>query len=216
MARRLLILALLIGGAIALSHVARDAIGIDASSDSVQSWVSRFGWKAPAAFFGLVALRHVLLLPSSLILTAGGICFGAGLGGALGAAGVVATAVVEFVLLRTVRPRWLLHRVQREAGVVSRVVRGGTPTALFLSTAVPPMPMSAFQWAAAFTPISLPAFVLILSIGAAIRAYALSLLGSGLLAADSIRIAIGVVVLLGLIALALLYRALGKRWFPSG
>lgn len=212
MARRLLILALLIGGAIALSQVARDAIGIEASADSVQSWVSRFGWRAPAAFFGLVALRHLLLLPSSLILTAGGVCFGAGFGGLLGAAGIVVTAVFEFVLLRTVRPRWLLHRVRREAGVVSRLVRGGTPMALFLATAVPPLPMSAFQWAAAFTPISLPAFALILSMGAAIRAYALALLGSGLFAADSIRVAIGIVVLLGLIALALLYRALGKRW----
>ena len=122
------------------------------------------GWVAPVAFLGLVTFRFFFLLPSVVVLTAGGVCFGTAIGGALGAVGVFATGLLQFVLLRTVKPEWLVRKLDG-AGPAVRALERGAPFAVALSTAIPPTPMTPIHCAAAFTPISLIAFSTVLFLG---------------------------------------------------
>ena len=117
---------------------------------------------------GLVTFRFFFLVPSVVVLTAGGICFGTALGGALGAVGVFFTGILQFTLLRTIKPAWLMRKIDA-AGTAVRALERGAPFAVALSTAIPPTPMTPFHCAAAFTPISLTAFSVVLFVGSLVR-----------------------------------------------
>ena len=89
--RRILPFALLalVVGALVLGRAARQEAGIEVSAESIQTWVSSLGWQAPALYVGLVTFRIFLLLPSWVVLSAGGLVFGAFLGTVLGGLGVL-------------------------------------------------------------------------------------------------------------------------------
>src|SRR5204862_3630779 len=98
-------LAALVGLAfIGRAHTLRTRFGPSASVEAVQTWAESLGWRAPLAFVGLVIVRQVLLLPAALLLTAGGLVFGGGLGAALGGTGIVCSALVNFAVARRIGP----------------------------------------------------------------------------------------------------------------
>ncbi len=198
---------------VALGQYLRGAAGIEASAESIQAWVEGVGWIAPVAFLGLATFRFFFLLPSVVVLTAGGVCFGTALGGALGAVGVLFTGLLQFVLLRTIKPEWLVRKLDA-AGTAVRALERGAPFAVALATAIPPTPMTPFHCAAAFTPISFTAFSVALFIGAVIRSYSLAFLGSGLLSPDMGRLVAPILILTALVALPLVFPSLRNHLFP--
>src|SRR5258706_14305010 len=102
---RTLLLAALIGLAfLGLAHTLRARFGLAPSVEAVQTWTENLGWRAPLAFVGLVTVRQLLFLPAALLLTAGGLVFGGGLGAALGGTGIVCSALVNFAVARRVGP----------------------------------------------------------------------------------------------------------------
>ena len=67
----------------------RADLGFKWSAQAVQSFMLGLGMKAPLIFVGLVTFRQFFFLPSGVVLTAGGLLFGALLGTLLGGAGIV-------------------------------------------------------------------------------------------------------------------------------
>jgi uncharacterized membrane protein YdjX (TVP38/TMEM64 family) len=212
--RRVAVLLAALAAAGAAGQIARLAVGVELDTGSIQAWVQGFGWKAPLVFLALVFLRHLLLLPSTLLMIAGGLCFGPLLGGVLGTVGVISTGAAEFSLLRTVRPARLVRWARGEAGAVGRALERGAPLAVALAGAVPPVPFTAFHCAAAFTGISFASFLLAASLGAVIRSFALAYFGAGL-AAEPARLLLGALVLALLVAGPLLHPALRHRLLPG-
>ena len=64
-------------GAFVLGRMLRADMALDVSAESVQAYVLGLGFKAPLIFVALVTFRNFLLLPSMVVLTAGGLVFGA-------------------------------------------------------------------------------------------------------------------------------------------
>jgi uncharacterized membrane protein YdjX (TVP38/TMEM64 family) len=175
-----------------------DTAGVDNSPEALGAWIESFGWWGPAAYVGLLAMRHFLLLPSTLMLALGGAALGVGLGGVAGSIGLLCSAVGEFWVFRVLKPHRLVAQMEERAGNASVAVERGTPLAIFAATAIPPMPMTFVYWAASLTPISIPRFAAYAGSAGVIRAFALSLLGAGVVAADAgmIGVAVGACLLL--------------------
>ena len=92
------------------------------SSASIQAWVDHLGWTAPAIYLALVVFRHFLLIPSTVVIAAGGLCFGATLGAGLGALGIALCGLGQFALVRVLRPRWILSQVDRNVWGLERII----------------------------------------------------------------------------------------------
>src|SRR5262245_32767090 len=97
-----LIAVLFLGG-----QVVRSRLGIELSPESIRELVLGLGWKAAAVFVGLVTFRQFLFLPSAVVLPAGGLVFGMELGTALGALGILASAVLKYTIARSLGREWL-------------------------------------------------------------------------------------------------------------
>ena len=173
--RTLLTLAVLVAG----GQWLRAHLGLT-SVDAVRDAVETLGWRAPAAFLALVMLRQFVLLPSVLLLTAGGVIFGGMLGTLLGGTGIVVSGVANFLLARRFGaafvPPWLHDHLARITA------RGPAPVVLFtgLATVHPVGPLIAAQWAAGCSTIAASTFVLVIVPASYARAAALATFGSTL------------------------------------
>jgi uncharacterized membrane protein YdjX (TVP38/TMEM64 family) len=181
---RVLMLVVGLAAMFILGQFARDYFQIEASPEELRVWVLSFGWLGPLAYFLLLVFRHFVFLPSSLILPVGGACLGLGLASVLGALALLISAQMEFVLFRYIRPQWLLKKVDADdQGFVAGVARS-TPLFVLVATAIPPIPMTPFFFAASLTNIGFGRFTAIAALGSTIRAFVLALLGVGIFAGD--------------------------------
>jgi uncharacterized membrane protein YdjX (TVP38/TMEM64 family) len=190
--RRLLPLALiaLVGGLFAIGAELRGEFDFEISTGSVaevqaslrevRSWVLDLGWIAPAIFVGMVTFRYFLFLPSALVLSAGGLAFGAPLGTLLGVVGIVLSALVHFCIGRFAGRDLLQSWFGREFGALNaRVERLGL-WVVGLGTAHPAGTMGILHVAAGFTSISIFGFLAAVAAAAPLRAGAYAFLGATL------------------------------------
>ena len=205
MRRRLpLLLLVIVGTAFFLGFVVRGRIGIEFTPQSIFDFVDSLGWKGPVIFVALVTFRQFLLLPSGLILPVGGLCFGAGLGTALGTAGILISASLKFSLARWLGRDWVRTQFGPRVEVLEQRVATAGPFVVGLVTAHPMGPMSPVHWAAGLSSIPALAFGLAVCVGGPVRAGAYSLVGSTLLDFGSPRflVATGVLAAVMLLPLA--------------
>jgi uncharacterized membrane protein YdjX (TVP38/TMEM64 family) len=210
----LLLLALVVA-AFVLGRTLRDRFGVELEPESVHVWVAGFGWKAPAIFIALVVFRGFLLLPSIVVLLAGGLCFGAPLGTILGTAGIWLSGLMYFVLARGIGREWIRRRFgKRLARFEHRVERAG-PLIVALVTAYPGGPMSPFHAAAGLSSIRLGPFVVAVAVGGVIRAFAYSYFGSTLLDLGSMRFYAAAAIIAAVTILPFIHTGLRRRLFEE-
>lgn len=159
----------------------RTALGIEWSLESLRTLVAGLGAWGPAVFVVLLALRSVLFIPSQILLIGAGICFGIGAGTLYGAIGVTLSAALAFALARWLGREAILSQVPpRFRGMLDGAGVGGTAAVVFLGTAYPVGPVSAYHAGAALTGMPAWSFVAAVFPGAAIRAAVYSAFGSRL------------------------------------
>jgi uncharacterized membrane protein YdjX (TVP38/TMEM64 family) len=190
----------------ALAGRLREELGVTMSVASVQARVAELGWWGPLLFLALVAFRQLFLLPSGVVLSAGGLCFGAAAATALGAGGLVASAVMNFGLARGLRGTG--------RGTRLRAVERIGPFVIGLATAHPMGPMVWFYWAAGASALAFAQFLLPVLLGAPVRAFAYAFLGSAVGEWGSPRFVAASVALLALILLPLAHPGLRRRLTP--
>ena len=166
---------------------------------------------APASFVALVTFRHFLLLPSALVLSAGGVCFGVTHGALLGATGVALSGLGQFAIVRGVRPEYVLSRLGRPMRRFSEIIERAGGWIVALATAHPASPMTAFHWGAGLTTMPVLVFAIALSLGAVIRSFAYAFFGSTLLDPGSPRFYVAGVVLITASLLPLAHPGLRRR-----
>jgi uncharacterized membrane protein YdjX (TVP38/TMEM64 family) len=166
---------------------------------------------APASFVALVSFRHVLLLPSALVLSAGGVCFGATQGALLGAAGVTLSGLAQFGIVRGVRPEYILRRLGKPMQRFSEIIERAGAWVVGVATAHPASPMTAFHWGAGLTTMPVIAFAIALSLGAVTRSFAYAFFGSTLLDPGSPRFYVAGLVLIAAALLPLAHPGVRRR-----
>ena len=169
------VVALFLGG-----HYVRSQLGVDLGVEPLRDWVRSLGVVAPIVYVGLVAFRQFLLVPSTLVLAAGGLAFGAALGTLLGGLGIVLSALLGFTLARTLGREWLRLRMGDRLESLERHSERVGPLVVGLATAHPLGPMSPFHWGAGLASMSWLAFFAVVLVAGPARAFLLSTLGASL------------------------------------
>jgi uncharacterized membrane protein YdjX (TVP38/TMEM64 family) len=201
-------LPIVLAGLVAAAFVAggriRADLGIEWSAEAVRFWVAGLGLQAPLVFVGLVTFRQFLLVPSAVLLTAGGLLFGVGLGAILGGAGIVLSASLLFWLARAMGDEWVRPRLHARFEAFERRAETAGPMLIGLMTGHPMGMMTPFHLAAGVSGVSWLAFLAAVLVAGPIRAAAYSFLGANLLEVGSGRfwIASALLVVLALLPLA--------------
>jgi uncharacterized membrane protein YdjX (TVP38/TMEM64 family) len=213
--RRLVPFALLavIAAAFWVGQDLRGRLPGDPSPAALQAWIVGLGWKGVAAFVAVMTFRQFLFVPSAIVLTVGGLCYGAVLGTLLGMAGIVLSAVLKFTLARRIGQGWMAPGAAGERqGFARRLERLG-PAVIAGSTAHPLGPLSAFHWAAGLSAITPGVFLAAVALGAPVRAFAYALFGSALLDTHSPHFVAVSAVLTVVVLLPLLHPATRRAIF---
>jgi uncharacterized membrane protein YdjX (TVP38/TMEM64 family) len=212
--RRTRVLALGAGGAALLGGgvAVRQALGLEWSAESVRALVDGAGLWGPLVYVLLVGFRHALLVPSQLVLMAGGVCFGALEGAAYGAVGMTLSGVIIFLLTRWLGPEAMRSRVPPRMHAALDLAgsrMGGT----FLAVAVayPVGPLTAYFVGAALAGMALPTFVLAVGGGAAVRSASFAWFGSSLAEQNTAGLVLAAAFLGLAFAIPLLFPA-SRRW----
>ena len=193
-------IALFLAGGSAL----RGALDIEWNPNSVRDSVATFGVWAPLTFVAMVTFRLLILLPSQLLLTAGGFLFGALPATFYGALGLTLGALLNYTLVQLAGAERLRERVPpryTEALAIARTRAGAG--ALVLATGYPLGPMTLVQLAAAATGMTVITYAASVAAGAFVRAATYSYFGSTLAEGD--RLLVGALVIVAVAGIPFLH-----------
>jgi len=184
--RRLGLLAGLLGIG-GLWWFSRSVLGLEFDAASLREMVASLGVWGPLAFVVLVTFRLPLGLPSQLVLTAGGLAFGALPGALLGALGLTGSGLVVFWLTRVAGPERALRSLPVGLAPVLDVARGRVG-ALFVALGIgyPVGPLTACQFAGAVTGMHLFTYLVACGGGGLVRAGLFSYFGDRLVSGEGL------------------------------
>jgi len=166
---------------IALGRVVASRLGIEWNPDSVRELVADLGAWGPILFVGLVTFRQIILVPSQILLVAGGLCFGVGAGTVYGALGLVLSGTILFLVARYLGKEALLARIPDTLKpVLDAAGRRAGPALIALGTGYPVGPLSAYHAGAGLTTIPLATFVVAVTLGGLVRGLVYTYFGSAL------------------------------------
>ncbi len=197
----LALVAAFVGGAL----YARSALGIEWSVESVRELVDQLGWWGRAGFVLLVAFRTPLLLPSQLVLTVGGLCFGVAGGTVYGGLGIFLSGLFAFIVTRWLGADRIRERVP--AGLRRTLEMGGTrggAAVLAVATGYPVGPIAILHAAAAVTGMAWSSFLVAAAVGSTLRAALWAYFGNSLIEGRWLQVGLAAVVV-GLSMLPMLH-----------
>ena len=206
----------ILAASLVVGHVVRTWLGVEELSPAgVRAAIHALGWSGPFLFFCLVVFRQFLAMPSWLLLPAGGLCFGAAAGTALGAAGLIVSGSLKFWTARWLGREWVRARFgERFRRMDERVDRLG-PVLIGLSTAHPMGVLAPFHWGAGLSSLKFAPFVLALVLGAPVRCFALSALGASLVEGRTAEFWAVAVILFALLLAPLAHPSVRSRLFAG-
>lgn len=165
-----------------LGRLVSGRLGIEWNPASVRSLVADLGGWGPVLFVALVTFRQIILIPSQILLVAGGLCFGVAAGTVYGALGLVVSATIVFLLSRYVGKEAMLSRIpDAMRPVLDAAGRRAGPVLIAIGTGYPVGPLTAYHAGAGITTMSLFAFVLAVTAGGLIRGLVFTTFGSALM-----------------------------------
>jgi uncharacterized membrane protein YdjX (TVP38/TMEM64 family) len=192
-------------------YVFRASAGIELSAESLRAYVQSVGPIAPAVFFGMVTFRSVLLLPSAVVLTAGGLLFGAPLGALIGGLGLVASALWCFAAARWMGRDWVQSRIPARLRPLEERAESFGPPLIGLATAHPMGVMTPLYFAAGLSRIRLAPFLAACAIAGPFRAGLYAWFGAQLVDFGSPRFWTATAVLVAVAVLPLAHPRV-RRW----
>lgn len=161
--------------------LARRHLGLEWSAESIRDVVDGYGAWGPVAFVALMGVRSALLIPSQILLVAAGLCFGAVAGAVYGGLGIVLSGSLAFAVARYAGREAVLANIPPSLHRVMDASSGRAgAAALFLGTAYPVGPITAFHAGAGLTAMSIPVFLGTLGVASLLRAALYSTFGSSL------------------------------------
>jgi uncharacterized membrane protein YdjX (TVP38/TMEM64 family) len=203
-------LAAVAAGLVLLSVLVRDQLALEWSVASLRGLVERAGWWGPLLYIAILMFRFAVLVPSSILLIAAGLCFGAVPGTLYATVGLALSALLKYAVASIAGRDVLLRQLPRR--LRERLALGDRRTSvggLGLICAYPFGPKHVFQVAAILSGMSLVPYLIAVSAGANFRAAAFSLLGDSVATGEGIAL---VSTLLLLVTAAPLAFPASRRW----
>lgn len=198
--------ALLAGVAIALGLLSlslRAALDLEWSVESLRELVARAGLWGPVLYVGLLAFRFAVLVPSSILLIAAGICFGALPGALYATLGLTLSALLKYAVASVAGRDFLLRQLpEKWRANLSVGDRRSTVGGLALVCAYPFGPKHVFQIASILSGMSFWKYALSVGSGANFRASVFAYLGEAVATGEGILVVSLLLLILGAAPLA--------------
>ncbi len=170
---------ILVGG------VLRDALGIEWSTEGVRALVADAGVWAPIIFIALLVFRVLLVLPSVMLLPAGGLLFGVVEGSIFGMIGLTLSGLLNYGLVKWAGPQSFHARIPpRFQGVLTVARSKAGAGAIAVISAYPFGPITFSHLAAAIAGMSFGTFFVAVVLGSLVRSATFSFFGASLLESD--------------------------------
>lgn len=166
----------------------RDVLGIDEwSADGVRGLVHEAGVWAPLTFVGLLVFRLLLVIPSVILLSAGGLLFGTLEGSIYGAIGLTLSGLLNFGLVRWAGPEAFRRRLSsRFHGALELARSRFGALAVTVISAYPFGPITAAHLGAAIAGMGFLSFFAAVAAGSLVRAATFSLFGASLVESEQL------------------------------
>jgi len=203
---------LVLVGGVALAVWMRRRSGIELDPASLREWIEGQGWRAPLLFVMAATFRMFLVLPSWVVMSAGGLLFGVAGGTALGTAGFTLGALLAFGISRALGREALEGRLSGGLARMDAYLKRRGARWIALYTAVPVSPLTPAHGAAGLSGLSAGSFALGVTLGLVPRTFLFSLFGDTLASGDVGRIAGAALALVAVAAvgMAVVRRAAGR------
>jgi uncharacterized membrane protein YdjX (TVP38/TMEM64 family) len=170
-----------------LSFEMRQALALEWSVESLRGLVARAGVWGPLLYIGILGFRFAVLVPSSILLVASGICFGPLAGTAYATTGLVLSALLKFAFASVAGRDVLLKNVpERLRAQLSMGERRSSAFGLSLICAYPFGPKHIFQIAAILSGMSLWKYTFAVTSGAIFRAGLFATLGEAVASGEGV------------------------------
>lgn len=190
---RWLLLAFVWIGLVALSFLIRGRLDIEWSLESLRAFVEGLGALGPLVYIGILAFRFLFLIPTGLLLLAGGVLFGSVYGTLFAGLGMVFSGLLKYAftaivgrdaILDSLPPRlrdWVREMAQ---GRMSAWALGGV-------CAYPFFPKHVFQFAAILSGMGLAIYMSAVFVGSFARAFLFANVGEALYSGAGLGLASG-------------------------
>ncbi|MGH0035277.1 MAG: TVP38/TMEM64 family protein [Myxococcota bacterium] len=186
----LVVLAVGVGVAVGL----RIRHGVDLDPAALRTWIESQGWRAPLVFVLAASLRIFLVLPSWVVMSAGGLLFGVIGGTVFGTVGFALGSVLVFGLARSLGRDAVEGRLSGGLARMDRYLKRRGARWLGFYTALPVSPLTPAHAAAGLSGMSIRSFSLGVVVGLVPRTGLFSYFGDTLASGDAGRITVALVV----------------------
>lgn len=157
----------------ALSASIRNSLNLEWNVNSIRAAVAQAETWGPLFYIALLMFRFAVLVPSSILLTGAGICFGPVAGTLYATVGLTLSALLKFGLANIVGRDFLLRQLSAKWCSATAVGdRRSTATGLAIICAYPLGPNHVFQIAAILAGIPFSRYVIAVASGGALRSAA--------------------------------------------
>jgi uncharacterized membrane protein YdjX (TVP38/TMEM64 family) len=212
--RRTVLIVAVVAVLLVAGHQLRGHLGLELSPEGVEAWVNDLGWYGPIIFVALLTFRSFVVLPSAIILSAGGLVFGVVLGTLLGSIGLMLSGLFQFGVARGVfRARGV--RGDTATADRGRLIHAGA-IGVGVVTAHPLGPMTPVHFGAGISTMSAATFVSAVALAAPVRSFGFSYFGTSLAEFGSAQFYIATGLLTSMIVLPLLHPRTRNRIFAPG
>ncbi len=185
------LLVLIVGGSLA-----RNWLGIEWDANSVRDLVLSTGYWGPILFILVLAFRFLLFIPSIILLTAGGLCFGAVGGTVFGALGLTLSGLIKYGIVRWAGAEAFRAQIPRAYRGLLDLARSSTGASFVaLISSYPAGPIGAVHIAAAVSGMYLFTFLIAVGAGSLARSAVFSIFGSQLVEGGGLWLGGGLIAL---------------------
>jgi uncharacterized membrane protein YdjX (TVP38/TMEM64 family) len=200
--RRGLFVVVALGVALVSSFFVHESIQVEWSAESVRALVEQAGFWGPLIFLVMMTFRFAVLIPSPILLTASGICFGVIAGTVYGGLGLLLSALLKFAVANLAGRESLMARLPISAHRRLAVANSGLGIGLLgAASSYPVGPAGLVHIGAILSGMRLVPFALAVGVGSVIRAGTFSYFGNALLEGDGLAIAAGVLAAVAVLPL---------------
>lgn len=171
-----------------IGSLLRNALGIEEwSAEGVRALVADAGVWAPLGFVGLLIFRLVLVIPSIILLSAGGLLFGTLEGSLYGTIGLTCSGLVNFGFVRWAGPEGFRSRIApRFQGILEIARSRFGAVAIAVISAYPFGPITVAHLGAAVAGMGFATFLVAVALGSFVRAATFSLFGAALIESEQL------------------------------
>lgn len=180
----------------------RESLQIDWNAESVRTLVEHAGMWGPAVFLVLMTFRFAVLIPSPILLTAAGICFGVVAGTVYGGLGLLASALLKFAIAKLLGRERLLERLPQATRRRLAVANSGLGVGFVgIASGYPVGPAGVVHVGAILSGMRVLPFTLAVGVGSVVRAGTFSYFGNAITEGEGLLPAAGVLIVVALLPL---------------